>query len=81
MDAGLTERVAGLAVTPVCENPSDQVTAQGAAPVRAAWTVADAPAQTVVEPTTVAVGLGFTVTTALPVAVPEQTASDTAVTE
>ena len=69
---GVTLRVAGLAATPVCVVPSDQVTLQGAVPVRSAWIVAAVPLHTVVLSAllTTDVGLGFTVTTALPVRFP-----------
>ena len=60
--AGLTERVAGEAATPLCVTPSDQVTFQGPAPVSAAETTAAPPAQIAVEPDTAAVGFGLTVT-------------------
>ena len=60
--AGLTERVAGEAATPLCVTPSDQVTFQGPAPVSAAEIVVAPPAQTAAVPDTVAVGFGLTVT-------------------
>jgi len=60
--AGLTERVAGEAATPLWVTPSDQVTFQGPAPVSAAKIVVAPPAQTGAVPETVAVGFGFTVT-------------------
>ena len=62
VEAGLTARVAGLAPIPDCVTPSDHVTVHGAVPVRAAWIVADEPAQTDVDPLTAAVGRAFTVT-------------------
>ena len=54
--AGLTLRVTGLVVTPVCTTPSDHVTSHGAIPVSAAWIVFHVPEQTVPLPPTTAVG-------------------------
>jgi hypothetical protein len=59
---------------------SDQVTLNGAVPVSVAVIVADAPGQIAPPPLTVAVGTGLTVTTAVPLDVPLQFASVTAVT-
>ena len=56
MEAGLTERVAGLVVTPFCVNPSDQVKFHGLVPVSAAEIVAEPPVQMLVLPLTAAVG-------------------------
>ena len=56
VEAGETTRVAGLAATPVCVTPSDQVTLHGPAPLRAAWIVVLCPWQIVAAPATVAVG-------------------------
>jgi hypothetical protein len=47
---------------PDCVTPSDHVTVQGAAPVSAAWIVAEEPTQTEADPLTAAVGRAFTVT-------------------
>lgn len=55
---GLTLRVPGLAVRPLCVTLSDQVIDQGGVPVRAAWIVVDVPAQIVAVPVTVAVAAG-----------------------
>lgn len=77
MEAGLTGRVAGLAVTPVCEKPSDQVRFHGPVPVRAAWIVVESAAQMVAEPETAAIRLDITVTMAPPAPVPWQYASAT----
>ena len=77
--AGLTVRQAGLTVIPLCTTPSLQVIDQGAAPVRAAQIVAFCPLQIGPPPLTVAIGRLFTVTGALPLAVPAQWASETAV--
>ena len=60
--AGLTERVAGEAATPLCVTPSDHVTFHGPAPVSAAEIVVAPPAQTAAVPDTVAVGFGLMVT-------------------
>jgi hypothetical protein len=40
VELGLTKRVAGLPLV-LCTNPSDQVKAQGAVPVNAAWSIAE----------------------------------------
>jgi hypothetical protein len=64
---GLTARVAGLALTPVCATPSDQVTFQGPVPLSAAEIVAELPLHNGPVPLTTELGRGFTVTTALPV--------------
>ena len=61
VEDGLTLRVAGLEAIPVWVTPSDQVRLHGPVPVSAAWIVAEAPAQIVPPPLTVAVGLGLTV--------------------
>jgi len=73
--AGFTLRVASVPELTVCTKPSDQVMLNGAVPVRFALIVVDPPAQIAFEPLTLAVGSGFTVTTALPDGVPEQFAS------
>ena len=79
--AGLTLRVAGEAATLDCETPSDQTTVHGPVPVSTAWIVVEEPAQIAAVPETVAVGGGWTVTTAPPdPAPPAQLASETAVT-
>ena len=62
VEAGVTERIAGLAATPDWVSPSDQLTVQGGFPVNAAWIVALDPAQTETLPLTCAAGRGFTVT-------------------
>ncbi len=62
MEAGLTLRVAGLAATLACVKPSDQITVQGPAPVRAAWMVVEPPGQMPTPPLTTAVGRGRIVT-------------------
>src|SRR6185369_10709878 len=67
---GLTLRVAGLAATPLCNTPSDQVTFHGPVPVNTAVIVAELPLQSGAVPLTTAVGRGFTVITALPVRSP-----------
>jgi len=64
---GLTLRVDGLAATPLCNTPSDQVTFHGPVPVNTAVIVAKLPLQSGAVPLTTAVGRGFTVITALPV--------------
>src|SRR5205085_1990609 len=69
--AGDTLRVGVVVVT-----PSLHVIANGAVPVSVAVIVVDAPAQIVALPLTTAVGFAFTVTTALPVDVPLQFASE-----
>jgi hypothetical protein len=61
VEPGLTLRVAGLEVTPVCVTPSDHVKFQGLVPVSVAWIVAEEPWQIDVEPLTVAFGNGLTV--------------------
>ena len=67
MDAtGVTERVAGLAATPLWTKPSFQVTVHGATPVRAAWIVVELPAQIDALPVTDAVAAGVTETVAEP---------------
>src|SRR6266446_3795923 len=72
VEEGVTLRVAGLAETPVCVVPSDQVTFHGPVPVRSAWMLAEVPLHTVVLSAllTTEVGRGFTVITALPVRSP-----------
>ena len=80
LEAGLTERVAGEAPTPLCVTPSDQITVQGPVPVSAAWIVVELPAQICAVPETAAVGFGLTVMAALPEEVPVQLASVTDVT-
>ena len=86
VEDGLTLRVAGLELTPFCVKlvaPSNQVRFHGPVPVSVAWTVVDWLEQIVALPLTVAVGLGLTVTVALPEEVPglHAPASDSAVTE
>ncbi|MCG3195481.1 MAG: hypothetical protein DIJKHBIC_04764 [Thermoanaerobaculia bacterium] len=77
---GLTWRVAGV-VPAICTTPSFHLIVQGAVPVSATFIVEFVPAQTVPPPVTVAVGRGFTVTRADPLAVPAHPlAPDTAVT-
>ena len=71
MLAGETVRVGVEVVT-----PSLHVIENGAVPVSVALIVADAPAQIAAVPVTTAVGFAFTVTTALPLAVPLQFASE-----
>ena len=75
MLAGLTLRVASVPELMVCTKPSDQVRLNGAVPVRFALIVVDPPAQIAALPLTAAVGIGFTVMTALPDEVPAQFAS------
>src|SRR6266851_6956773 len=60
LEDGLTERMTGDVMTLVWVTPSDQVTVQGAVPVRAAWMLVLAPEQIVPPPLTVAVGNGLT---------------------
>ena len=62
MTVGATLRVAGLAATALCVNPSDQIRFQGPIPVSAAWRVVADPLQITVVPETVAVGRARTVT-------------------
>src|SRR5258708_914543 len=50
----------GVAATLVWVTPSDQVSVQGAVPVRAAWMLVKAPEQIVPPPVTAAVGNGLT---------------------
>ena len=64
--AGLTERVAGEAATPLCVTPSDHVTLQGPVPVSAAEIVVAPPAQIAAPPETVAVGSARTVAAVVP---------------
>ena len=52
--AGATSRVAGLALTPFCTNPSDHVMSTGTVPVKSARRVVVRPAQMVASPLTVA---------------------------
>jgi len=77
---GVTLRVAGLLVTPVCVTASDHVMFHGPVPVSVAVSVVELPAQMVAVPVTVAVGNALTVITALPEVVPAQPAPVTAVT-
>jgi len=77
---GLTLRVAGLLIMPLCTPISDHVMLHGAVPVSAAEIVVELPTQIVAVPVTVAVGNGLTVTIALPEEVPVQFTSETAVT-
>jgi hypothetical protein len=64
----------------VCVTLSDQVALNGAVPVSVAVIVAEAPGQIAPPPLTVAVGKDFTVTVAVPLAVPVQFASVSDVT-
>ena len=72
-----TLRVTLVALMPDCVNPSDHVIENGAVPVSVALIVVDAPAQIAVVPLTTAVGFALIVTTAEPVDVPLQFASET----
>jgi hypothetical protein len=54
--AGLTVRVAGLALMPDCTTPSVQTRLHGGVPVNTAWTTDVFPGQIVPPPLTVAVG-------------------------
>ncbi len=51
---GDTERVAGLALTPLWTKPSDQVRVHGPVPTRSTVRVAGLPEQTAVDPETFA---------------------------
>ena len=68
---GLTERVAGLELTPLCVVPSDHATFHGPVPVNVAEIVVELPLQIVAEPLAEAVGRALTVTLALPLLEPK----------
>ncbi len=80
MTPGLTVRVAGEAAAG-CTKPSDQVTVHGPAPVSAAWTGVEPPAQIAAEPDTVAVGFGVTVTVTVGALVETQPEASVTVSE
>jgi hypothetical protein len=63
VDAGETTRSANDAVIPLCVTPSDQITVNGATPVRSVRMVADPVPQYAADPLTTPVGRGSTVTT------------------
>src|SRR5207249_11080315 len=60
VDDGLTLRLAGLEVAPVCVIPSDYVPFHGPRPVSAAWVVRELPLQIVPLPLTRCVGRALT---------------------
>ena len=74
-DDGETVRETDVPLTLFCVKPSDQVTENGAMPLRIALTVAEAPGQIAPPPLTSADGRPLTVTVALPLEVPLQFAS------
>ena len=64
-------RVAGLVATAFWLEPSDQLTFHGPVPVKAAEILVEPPLQIVAVPLATEVGRALTITTALPVRLPE----------